>query len=273
MAKKKILYVTDLYYQAQKRTYCEEDIYITKSLRQDFDLILCHPCDTKAFEGMVDGIIFRNSGPTLYYKQAYEDFKKRARSQKLKVYNPLTGKADMEGKQYLLDLFRQGLPVIPTIDQADDLDKLQACETYVKKLKDGADSIGMEFIPAADLGQVDFGNILLQPKIDFLYEVSFFFIDNDFQYAIYAPNKDERWKLEPYEATERDLEFARTFIRWNDMAHGIQRVDGCRTADGDLLLVELEDLNPYLSLSLISDEAQADFVENFRNSLHKFLKD
>lgn len=84
-SKKKILYVSDLYYQAEKRTYYEEDLFLSGALRHAFDLILCHPCDTQAFEGMVEGIIFRNTGPTLYYQQAYEAFKTRARAANLKV--------------------------------------------------------------------------------------------------------------------------------------------------------------------------------------------
>ena len=78
--------------------------------------------------------------------------------------------------------------------------------------------------------------------------MSFYYVDDAFQYALYAPDPDRRWVLEPYEPSEADLAFARRFIDWNTLDHGIQRVDACRTRDGDLLLVELEDLNPYLSL-------------------------
>lgn len=271
VSKKKILYVSDLYYQAEKRTYYEEDLFLSGALRDAFDLLLCHPCDTQAFEGMVDGIIFRNTGPTLYYQQAYEAFKARARTANLKVYNPLAGKADMQGKDYFVDLFQEGFPVIPTIDRAEDLHRLPHCQTYVSKLKNGADSVGMEFIDLSRVGEVRFETNLLQPKIDFLYEVSFYFIDGDFHYALYAPDRSERWRLEPYAPTECDLEFARKFIQWNALSHGIQRVDACRTQSGDLLLVELEDLNPFLSLSLISEEKRATFVECFKRSLNNFL--
>lgn len=37
------------------------------------------------------------------------------------------------------------------------------------------------------------------------------------------------------------------FRIWDDLNWGIQRVDACRSEQGELLLVELEDLNPYLS--------------------------
>ena len=44
--------------------------------------------------------------------------------------------------------------------------------------------------------------------------------------------------------TDEDIAFAVRFIEWNTVTHGIQSADACRTNDGELLLVELEDLNP-----------------------------
>ena len=52
---------------------------------------------------------------------------------------------------------------------------------------------------------------------------------------------------------------------------GIQRVDACRTQDGELLLVEPEDLNPYLSLDLVPERPRGSFMENMTSSLHRFL--
>ena len=40
---KKILYLTDLYYEAKGRKYYEEDIYITGKLKDYFDVVLCNP--------------------------------------------------------------------------------------------------------------------------------------------------------------------------------------------------------------------------------------
>ncbi len=101
--------------------------------------------------------------------------------------------------------------------------------------------------------------------------MSFYYVDDTFQYALYAPDPDRRWVLEPYEATEADLDFARRFIAWNTLDSGIQRVDACRTRDGDLLLVELEDLNPYLSLDRVGDRTRDAFVGHMAASLRRFL--
>ena len=101
--------------------------------------------------------------------------------------------------------------------------------------------------------------MLIEPAIDFEYEVSFYFINEKFAYSMYTPNSKKRWELKEYAPTEDDLKFARKFIEWNDIKHGIQRVDACRTKTGKLLLVELEDLNPFLSLQVQVLKLKRDF--------------
>ncbi|MEU8756413.1 hypothetical protein [Streptomyces chartreusis] len=270
-ARPRILYVTDLAYPARGRRYCDEDIFLTSRLRDDFDLALCHPRDAAALMGAFDAVVVRNSGPVLTYQDAYDDFRRRAIVDGTRVYNPLSGRADMAGKQYLLDLTAAGYPVIPTVDRAEDLHRLPEADRYVVKPKLGADSMGLRIVPAKEVRGSVAGDVLVQPCVDFAYEVSFYFVDHDFQYALYAPHTDRRWQLERYEPTGGDLEFARRFVEWNGLGHGIQRVDACRAPGGELLLVELEDLNPYLSLDALDDAGRDAFVAAMKTSLHRFL--
>ncbi|MFB7442187.1 hypothetical protein ACFC01_28350 [Streptomyces mirabilis] len=270
-ARPRVLYVSDLAYPAKGRRYCDEDIFLISRLREEFDLAVCHPLDAAALMTGFDAVVVRNSGPVLHYQAQYDAFRKQAVTEGVRVYNQLSGKGDMAGKGYLLDLTAAGFPVIPTIDRADDLDRLPDVDTYVVKPKLGADSIGLEFVPRDRLPELPYGNILVQPRIDFRYEVSFYFVDHTFQYALYAPRPEERWALEPYAPTERDREFAQRFVDWNDIAYGIQRVDACRAPDGELLLVELEDLNPYLSLDVLSPDARDAFVSRVKTSLRGLI--
>ncbi|CAM5372452.1 MULTISPECIES: ATP-grasp domain-containing protein [Streptomyces] len=270
-ARLRILYVTDLAYPARGRRYCDEDIFLTSRLRDDFDLALCHPRDAAALMGAFDAVVVRNSGPVLTYQDAYDDFRRRVIADGTRVYNPLSGRADMAGKQYLLDLTAAGYPVIPTVDRAEDLHRLPEADRYVVKPKLGADSMGLRIVPAKEVRGSVAGDVLVQPCVDFAYEVSFYFVDHDFQYALYAPHTDRRWQLEPYEPSDGDLEFARRFVEWNGLGHGIQRVDACRAPGGELLLVELEDLNPYLSLDALDDAGREAFVAAMKASLHRFL--
>ena len=262
--KKKLLYLTDLNYQAKGRVYCEEDIFLTGKLREHFDLVLCHPVNSHRFEKDVDTIVFRNTGSTCGFQKTYDAFVQRVHAQKLKTFNEFCGKADMCGKQYLLDLTEKGFPVIPTVDRIDLFDRLPKAGQYVIKPKNGADSIGLCFLSAEELQQnpPEDGQFVIQPAIDFLYEVSFYFINDTLEYAMYAPDKNVRWKLVPYAYTAEDRAFAERFIQWNSIRNGIQRVDACRTGDGRLLLMELEDLNPYLSILDVDADTRARFVSD-----------
>ncbi|MCW7940769.1 hypothetical protein AAW14_01760 [Streptomyces hygroscopicus] len=271
-ARPRLLYVTDLAYPARGRRYCDEDITLSSRLRAEFDVALCHPLDAAALMDAFDAVVVRNSGPVLHYRAEYDAFRARAAARGTRVYNPLTGRADMAGKQYLLDLTAAGHPVIPTVDRPEDLGRLPETDRYAVKPKAGADSIGLDFVSRPRLQGLAWGDVLVQPRIDFHYEVSFYFVDDAFQYALYAPDPGRRWVLEPYEPTEADLAFARCFIDWNTLDHGIQRVDACRTVDGELLLVELEDLNPYLSLDLVPGPTRDAFVAAMTASLNRCLE-
>lgn len=266
-----VLFVTDLAYPARGRRYGDEDVFLSSRLRSDFDLALCHPLDAAALMDSFEAVVVRNSGPVLHYQRQYDAFRNQAAARGTLVYNPLSGRADMAGKRYLLDLTAAGYPVIPTVDRQQDLALLPQAEQYVVKPKAGADSIGLTFVPRDRLDGLAYGDVLVQPRIDFRYEVSFYYVDDTFQYALHAPDPERRWVLEPYLPTEADLGFARRFIDWNTLDHGIQRVDACRTREGDLLLVELEDLNPYLSLDRVDVPTRDAFVTSMTSSLHRFL--
>lgn len=270
-ARPRVLYVSDLAYPAKGRRYCDEDIALTARLREDFDLAVCHPLDAAALMGGFDAVVVRNSGPVLHHQAAYDAFRERALAEGVRVYNELSGKGDMAGKGYLLELTAAGFPVIPTVDRAADLHLLPVVDSYAVKPKQGADSIGLEFVARDRLTGLPFGDILVQPRVDFRYEVSFYFVDDALQYALYAPDPERRWQLAPYEPTDADREFARRFIDWNDITHGIQRVDACRAPGGELLLVELEDLNPYLSLDVLAPEARDAFVSRMKTSLRALI--
>ena len=268
--KPKLLYVTDLHYPSKGRVYSAEDIYLSAQLSDHFDLVLCDPRVAAVFMADVDLILFRNTGPVLYFQEKYDAFKKEALATGVKIFNELTGKGDMKGKQYLIDLSREGYPVIPSIDNRNEFDRLPPAKQYLAKPIYGSDSIGIEFFTAEQLEKIDVTDKLIQPVMPFRYEVSFYFINHDFQYALYAPNPEQRWKLERYDASAADIAYARTFIEWNDIDYGIQRIDACRMANGDLLLMEVEDLNPYLSLDLLPNETRDQFVKTLVGALTAF---
>lgn len=257
-----LLYLTDLYYEAKGRKYYEEDLYITSRLKEHFNVLIGNPRQALSFLDCADFIVFRNTGPVIYYQSYFQDFLQVVRDKKILTFNSFDGKADIKGKHYLLDLTERGFPVIPTVDDVGKIDQLGNPEKYIIKIKDGADSIGMEVVSKEEILRTKPTGKLIQPWIDFDYEVSFYYLNDVFQYALFAPDKSKRWELTEYEPTPGDLNFAEKFIQWNDLERGITRVDACRLKDGSLLLVEVEDLNPFLSIDLLSDEKRERFIEN-----------
>lgn len=262
-----ILYLTDLAYQAKGRNYCDEDLFITATLRRHFNILTADPRQAIALMERADMVVFRNTGPVIYYRQYFEQFVTAAKQKNIVTFNSLNGKGDMAGKQYLVALHQAGLAVIPTVEDVDQLDALGDTNQFVVKIKDGADSIGMEMHGKAELLTARPTNKLIQPLVPLVYEVSFYYINTQFQYALYAPNKAERWRMAVYEPTPDDLLFAYQFIGWNNMTRGITRVDACRLPDGRLLLVELEDLNPYLSINILPGIVRNQFIENLVTAL------
>ncbi len=264
---KTLLYLTDFYYEAKGRKYYEEDLYITSELKEHFTILIGHPHQAISNLEIADLVVFRNTGAILGYQEYFQQFLTEVKQKNILTFNSFDGKADILGKQYLIDLTNQGYPVIPTIESITEVDKIGNYEKYIVKLKNGADSIGMEVLTHETLLNSDTQGKLIQPLIDFEYEVSFYYLNNNFQYALYAPDKNKRWELAEYEPTESDLEFAKKFIDWNNMERGITRVDACRQKNNMLLLVELEDLNPFLSIGLLSLNKRTHFINNLIEAL------
>ncbi|CAD0219577.1 hypothetical protein [Chryseobacterium sp. JV274] len=270
---KTLLYLTDLYYKAKGRKYYEEDLYITSKLKNHFNLLIGHPHQAILNLEKADLVVFRNTGSILGYQEYFQQFLTEVKEKNSLTFNSFDGKADILGKQYLIDLTNLSYPVIPTIESLGELDKIGIHEKYIVKLKNGADSIGMEILTHEKLLNSNPQGKLIQPLIDFEYEVSFYYLNDQFQYALYAPDKNKRWELVEYKPTEKDLEFAKKFIEWNNIERGITRVDACRLKNDTLLLVELEDLNPFLSIELLPEEKRNQFINNLVEALNSSSND
>ena len=228
---KTILYLTDLYYVAKGRKYYEEDLYITSRLKEHFNVLIGHPQQALAFLNSADIVVYRNIGCVLHFEDYYREFLKTVEEKNIISFNSFDGKGDQQGKQYLLDLQDEGYAVIPTAVDIYKIEKLGNPQKYIVKLMNGADSVGMEILNKEELLAANPKGKLIQPLIDFQYEVSFYYLNDTFQYALYAPNKEKRWELIEYEATQEDLGFAYQFLKWNNMERGITRVDACRLCE------------------------------------------
>ncbi|MBA3284209.1 MAG: hypothetical protein H0U27_04015 [Nitrosopumilus sp.] len=266
--KKTVLLVTDFSYQAKGREYFREDIELYGYLKNFFKVYVSHIKDIEKVINHVDLVLIRNTGPQTSHHKELATLKNRT---DLIIFNDLSGKGDINGKGHLLELFRSGFSVIPTFDSKIDLEKYGSFENYLLKPLDGADSSGVKIVSYEGLKKENCINFLIQPLVEFQYEVSFYFIGKEFYYSLYAPNIQKRWELKPYEASKVDVEFALKFINWNTCKFGIQRVDACRLKDGTLLLMELEDYNPFLSLDLLQKNVKETFLESLSISIFESM--
>lgn len=262
--KPKILFLTNPYNSAP-----EEDRLLVKLLRRDFDLVVSHPLDCLNSINCVDGVIIRNIWPTHEYQDGWDFVKAALRGSALPIYNPLGFRGEVEGKDYLVRLYNQGFPVIPSIDQAHDLHKISYAEYYWIKPKNSCDGIGAEKITRAELLIRDPKGYIIQPFVQFEYEPSFYFIDGIFHHAIKSKHRLFSDDVAMYEPTVDDLTFAGQFIQWSNALYGTQRVDAIRTFSGKLLLTEIENLCPYLYVAEGGEEAGETFLNSLRSSLQK----
>lgn len=266
--KRTLLLLTDFYYQAKGREYFREDIELSGFLRQFFHVCISHMADMDRVLSHVDAVLIRNSGPQMLHHQQLMALKSR---KDLIIFNDLSGKGDIQGKFHLFELFDAGYPVIPTVMSKEELKKLGSCEHYLLKPLDGADSAGVKVLNEQQIRETSCQNVVIQPAVKFDYEVSFYFVGEQFHYALYAPDPQKRWELKTYIPSEKDVEFALKFIRWNTCKFGIQRVDACRLQNGQLLLMELEDYNPFLSLDLLQKDVKEHFLEAVCSSLSELM--
>lgn len=265
MNRKSVLLLTDFSYQAGGREYFKEDVELSVFLRKHFNVYISHLSDVEYGPlNIFDILLIRNTGPQNTHEKQLDALRKRS---DLVKYNDLSGKGDTIGKQHLLDLYKEGFPVIPTFQSKQEYIESGLSQKCLLKPLNGADSCGVMITDVESLSDNCTQNYIIQPLMDFQYEVSFYFVDQEFHYALYAPNLQKRWELRPYEASQDDIDFALKFIDWNTCKLGIQRVDACRLRDGALLLMELEDYNPFLSLDLVPDVIKTKFLESLCNSL------
>jgi hypothetical protein len=270
--KKTILFLTDL------NNGEDEDLITIKYLKQDFTITVSYFYNIENIEKNFDLIIIRNTWPSNEsklnkYNKLKQDFLKRAKIKKLKIYNDLNASCDRKGKDYLVKLYENSFPVIPSIDLINNFSKLPKVKEYLIKPKNGFSSIGIKVIKKNDIKKIKLNNQIIQPKFNFQYELSFYFVDNELLYClIFEPSKVPNWpKPKIYNPTKKEVDFAMQFLNWNKMKFGICRVDALRLPNGKLLLLEIEDDSPYFSITEIDKKFQQLFLKKILKSIKKII--
>lgn len=247
--------------------YAKEDQFLARFLRDYFLVEVVSPHQAPQALLTAERCLIRNAWPADIFAKEFREIERLIKERGILAYNPLHRRGYLEDKTYLLELFRGGFPVIPTINDITDLAQLGETTQYVVKPLDGCSSRGVRILYAKDLTKRPLKGQLIQPLVDLIDEISLFFIDNKFHYALVSAGPGRRWNLVEYQPTKVEIAWAQRFVEWNQLPYGLQRIDACRLKTGDLLLVEIEDQMPLLSLDRLSSDTRKRVCRRFAESL------
>lgn len=258
-----------------------EDFILSRSFAEDghhVDL-LNFPLNNE-IEKLYDVLILKNAWDLNektyknYFKQEKEFFD-RIKELNIKIINTLDGNLhfDKLGKKILVDLFKKGYKVVPTIDDIRDISILPKAKEYIKKPIIGYDGFDMEVISLDKLDTINLKGEVLQPKLAFKSEVQMYFVNDSFVYALeYSPSKWPDYP-EPKEidlSTEQIFE-ATKFIKLNNLTCGFGRIDFLRLENDELIMLEMADSNPNMSLTSLSKETLNKFLIKFKTAVYDYL--
>lgn len=264
----RLLFVTNLRHEDRG-----EDLFLAERLAREWSVTIADANDAAriAEAGGYDIAFIRNAWPSFEFDPAFAALEARVRDGKLKTYNPPSDSRGFhEDKTYLLRLYESDFPVIPTFASAAAIRAAREswAERAVYKPLNSCSGIGLMAGPADELPVSDG---IYQPWVEFQHEVSLFFIDNEFAYALRSASHSERWNLVEFEPSAEDIAWAKRFVVWNKLPYGIQRIDGGRTVGGCLLLTEIEDFLPCLSLNALGIERREQVVASLLSSVRNHL--
>ena len=253
----------------------EEDIWIAESfVKASNKVAIVNMNYPEELDNIYDVFIRRNtwysdeSKVSSYYRQSNE-LAKRLKSKNLCLIN-FNGEFDGKGKKYLCDLYDKNYPVVPTVDDISKINKLTQSDYYILKPINSYDGVRQIKLEKEKIKQKFNEDYIIQPFLDFVSEIQFYFIGTKFEYALeFKPSKVPVYPdAEVYSYTKKELEIAKSFAELNKDLCGIQRIDFMKLADGKLLLLEIEDTAPYLDLDRVSKEQRNKFLEDYTNMIY-----
>lgn len=254
-----------------------EDIWLARAFQKDgHKVAIVDKNYDERLEEIFDIFILRNSwssNATLKTIQNKNEFSKRIIQKNLARIN-FDGIFDGKGKNYLVDLFKKGYQVIPSINRLEDIGLLNNPDKYILKLEKSYDGIGQIVVDKKDLKQKFSDSYIIQPFMKFASEVQFYYIKDKFEYALeFTPSKIPIYpKPTEYVYTDKELEIANMFAKLNENYYGIQRIDFIKLENGTLLLTEIEDIAPYLDLDCVSDKIKNKFIKDYKDMVYEYIQ-
>ncbi len=273
----KIAVVTNLYDECS-----DEDYIIAKSFAEDGHHvdILNFPVDHKLIKDY-QLIVFKNAWDLNektyrnYFAQEAEFFK-AVKKAKVPIVNTLDGKLDFatRGKRILVDLYKQGYNVVPTIDDMKELDLLPKSDFYIVKPTIGYDGFDMKKVSAKKISKVVLKDEVVQPKLSFKSEIQMYFVNGRFMYALkYSPSKWPDYP-DPVEVklNRSQIKMGEDLFKLYGLTCSFGRVDFLELEDGKLIMLEMADSNPNMSLPYLSKKTLNKFLTAFKKAVYEYME-
>ena len=254
-----------------------EDIWLARAFQKDgHKVAIVDKNYDEQLESLFDVFLLRNTwdtDATIETIKEKSNFRRRVINKSLPCIN-FDGKCDGNSKEYLVHLYKNGYPVIPTVDNMEDLQMLDECDKFLLKLKDSYDGIGQMVVDKQELKQKYTNSYIIQPFLKFKSEVQFYYIKDKFEYALeFVPGKIPIYpEAIKYIPNENEIKLANEFSKLNGNYYGIQRIDFIKLNNENLLLTELEDIAPYLDLDCVDEETRNKFILDYKNMVYEYME-
>ena len=199
--------------------------------------------------------------------------KKRLRKKSIKTVNFY--EVGCNGKKYLIDFYKKGLPVIPSFDNIKQAKELKDYSEFVlKPLNSFGSAFGQKSVKKEDLEKEFREGLMIQPKINFKSEIQCYFVEDELLYTFeFKPSKYPEYP-EPLiiELTKKEKDIVYKFVDETNIKVGFQRIDFLRLEDGKLLLLEIEANATFMDLVFLKEELRNQVIEKYKHSVYKYLR-
>lgn len=254
-----------------------EDIWLARAFQKDgHKVAIVDKNYDEQLESLFDVFLLRNTWDTdanIETIKEKSNFRRRVINKSLPRIN-FDGKYDGNSKEYLVYLYKNGYPVIPNVDNIEDLQMLDKCDKFLLKLKDSYDGIGQMVVDKQELEQKYTNSYIIQPFLKFKSEVQFYYIKDKFEYALeFVPGKISIYpEAIKYIPNENEIKLANEFSKLNGNYYGIQRIDFIKLNNEKLFLTEIEDIAPYLDLDCVDEETRNKFILDYKNMVYEYME-
>ena len=260
--------------------YAKEDEMLAESFEKDGQNVLMQWVDyDEKLDDEFDIVLRRDTwvqeeSQVPKYEKYTNILKKRIKDKPIKKVNFY--EVDSKGKEYLIEYYKKGLPVIPSTDNLEDAKEFKNYDEFVlKPLNSFGSAIGQKIVKAENLEKEFENGLLLQPKMKFKSEVQCYFVEDELMYTFeFIPSKYPDYP-DPLviDLNDKEKEVINKFVKETDVKVGFQRIDFLRLDNDDLVLLEVEATAPFMDLIMLEEDLRNKVIDKYKQSIYKYLNE